>query len=137
MNLRQSIITLALSGATIAAGAFGYVRYHQNSHEQLSSKPDTSIFKNASYTEAPSTGPEVDFEKAAAKASPAVVHIRTVMKGKQVAEFPGFGDDNPFKDFFGPFENKSKPGIVPKQKGSGSGVIISADGYIVTNNHVV
>src|SRR5689334_10454444 len=128
MNLRQSIITLALSGATIAAGAIGYVRYHQNSHEKFSSNPDTSIFHNAKYTETPSTGPEVDFEKAAAKASPAVVHIKVVTKGRQIAEFPGFDDDNPFKDFFGPYENKGKPNVVPKQKGSGSGVLISADG---------
>jgi serine protease Do len=70
-----------------------------------------------------------------------VVHIRTVKKARQVSgsDMPRnpfqdlFGDD--FGDFFGgPGGNGFQ---TPEQRGSGSGVTISADGYIVTNNHVV
>src|SRR5581483_7730371 len=44
-----------------------------------------------------------------------------------------FGDDDPFSDFFG----GPRTSIIPEQRASGSGVLISGDGYIVTNNHVV
>jgi len=137
MNQKQTFVSLALAAATLAAGAYGYTRYSENKKEYITNSPSSSIFSSTKYTEGASSGPEVDFEKAAAKASPAVVHIKTVMKGRQISALPDM-EDNPFKDFFGPgFGDKGNPGIVPKQKGSGSGVIINADGYIVTNNHVV
>jgi S1-C subfamily serine protease len=137
MNQKQTFVSLALAAATLVAGAYGYTRYSENKKEYITNSPSSSIFSSAKYTEGVSSGPEVDFEKAAAKASPAVVHIKTVMKGRQISVLPDM-EDNPFKDFFGPgFGDKGNPGIVPKQKGSGSGVIINADGYIVTNNHVV
>ena len=88
----------------------------------------------------------VDLTYAAEKALPSVVHILSTKNSKvQTVEV----ESDPFSDFFsdpfGFFNNpqggnggKQKRSIrTPKQQGSGSGVIISADGYIVTNNHVV
>ena len=88
----------------------------------------------------------VDLTYAAEKALPSVVHILSTKNSKvQTVEV----ESDPFSDFFsdpfGFFGNpnqgqggKQKRSVrTPKQQGSGSGVIISADGYIVTNNHVV
>ena len=98
----------------------------------------------ASATVAP--GQPVDLTYAAEKSLPSVVHILCTRNSKvETVEV----QSNPFDDFFGdPFgffgnPNQGNGGKqkrqyrTPKQQGSGSGVIISADGYIVTNNHVV
>lgn len=91
-------------------------------------------------------GQPVDLTYAAEKALPSVVHILNTRNSKvQTVDV----QTDPFSDFFGdPFgffgsPNQGNGGTqkrqvrTPKQQGSGSGVIISSDGYIVTNNHVV
>lgn len=81
----------------------------------------------ASYTgNVVSSTPPADFQPAAEAAVQAVVHIKTKTKGRQVTvRRPTiFGDI--YQDMF-----------QPPQMGAGSGVVVSPDGYIVTNNHVV
>ena len=89
-------------------------------------------------------GQPVDLTYAAEKALPAVVHIKYVQNSKTRTVDV---QENPFGDFFDPFGFFGNPGQgggtrkqqvqTPKKEATGSGVIISADGYIVTNNHVV
>lgn len=100
-------------------------------------------------TQAPSAAvpaQPVDLTYAAEKSLPSVVHILSTKNSKiQTVEV----QSDPFSDFFSdPFgffgnpnqgqDGKQRRSVrTPKQQGSGSGVIISTDGYIVTNNHVV
>lgn len=92
---------------------------------------------------APIAGQPVDLTTAAEKALPCVVHIKYLQNSKvQEVDVQGdpFGDFfNPFGDFFGGRQqpNQRRKVQTPKKEGAGSGVIISQDGYIVTNNHVV
>ena len=86
----------------------------------------------------------VDLTYAAEKALPAVVHIKNVQNSKvQTVEVESdpFGGLFPFGDFFGfgggRGGTQKRQMQTPKREKSGSGVIISSDGYIVTNNHVV
>ena len=76
--------------------------------------------------------PSVGFSKAAQRVMPAVVNVFTSSEVKTPAS--PFMDDPRFRFFFGDeFDNN-----VPQQSSSlGSGVIVSHDGYILTNHHVV
>jgi serine protease Do len=111
----------------------------------------TPVFKT-NYTGDASTATAaqpIDFEKAASTAVPSVVHIKVTMHTKEVSmhqrhggQDQGQGDDQDpfgdmFKRFFGDGQGGGRGMAEPDQKASGSGVIISSDGYIVTNNHVV
>ena len=89
----------------------------------------------------------VDLTYAAEKALPTVVHIKYVQNSKiQTVEVQSDPFDDFFSDPFGGFFGRGQRGQggtrkqqvqTPKRTATGSGVIISTDGYIVTNNHVV
>ena len=83
----------------------------------------TSPTTNVSQTNIRNVVELPDFIDAANNSLDAVVHIKTEYYNKY--------DDPLYNFFFG------KPNTMPILKGSGSGVIISKDGYIVTNNHVI
>ena len=90
-------------------------------------------------------GQPIDLTYAAEKSLPSVVYIKNTQNSKiQTVEY-----SDPFEDFFsdpfGGFFGRGQGGNgrrqrqvqTPKRQAAGSGVIISTDGYIVTNNHVV
>ena len=89
-------------------------------------------------------GQPVDLTYAAEKSLPSVVYIKSVQNAKtQTVEYNDPFEDffsDPFGGFFGRGNNngtRKRQVQTPKRAAAGSGVIISADGYIVTNNHVV
>lgn len=142
MKTKQVFFTIVISALTALAAVFGYSKFEGTN---MSNNPNFSslnvpanyagFFNTKGYTGAP-----VDFTEAAAAAIPTVVHIKTKSTKKVTNNLPNRG--NPFSDLFGDdmweqlFGQSPQRRIVP-QMASGSGVIISEDGYIVTNNHVV
>ena len=81
----------------------------------------------------------IDLTYAAEKAVNSVVYIKVVTNSR-TQTITGFRD--PFEDFFGDFfgrggGSQQRKIQTPKRTGAGSGVILTEDGYIVTNNHVV
>jgi len=89
-------------------------------------------YVNYSTSDMVRAAPPADFENAAEASVSAVVHIKTQTRAKRVVvQDPYFNDD-----FFGELFGR-RQGYIPPQQGSGSGVVISPDGYVVTNYHVI
>ena len=134
------LIAVAVVSGIAGAGAFSLASKAVEGNTQTSvenEKQDDFLIKASNPMSA--TQP-VDLTEAAEKACNAVVYIKVVIGGKtQTIEYR-----DPFEDFFGDFFGRGNGGgtqrrqvQTPKQEAAGSGVIISKDGYIVTNNHVV
>jgi len=78
----------------------------------------------------------VSFAELAERVSPAVVNITTTtMVADRMGPQGMVPEGSPFEDFFRDFDNG--PGQPRRSSALGSGFVISADGYVVTNNHVI
>lgn len=139
MKIKQVLFTVVISALT----AFG-VMYAYNTYVAKPVAIQDGVKIPANYAglfDGNNIPGPVDFEQPAKTALPAVVHITTIIGKEQVSNnlprrsnpFQGLVPDDFFDDFFG---DSPQMRSVP-QRASGSGVIVSQDGYIITNNHVV
>jgi serine protease Do len=137
MNRKGFLTSAAMSGALLAAVAFG-------GWTLVKAEVSHALTPPAPAATAPSS-----FADIIARVEPAVVSIDVERKaeldpmtllGPAQFEMPQEGDQETpfgfsFRPFFGGQRSDNQP--APKMEASGSGFFISADGYIVTNNHVV
>ncbi|MBL0882797.1 MAG: trypsin-like peptidase domain-containing protein [Chitinophagaceae bacterium] len=135
MNLKNILAVVAISASTAVLSVWGYSKYNDYQRAGVQEEGKLPVNYAGFFDKHNNTGSAVDFTPAATSATPAVVHIKTKTKARQVSNRQRnpfadmFGDD--FGDFFG------GPRVIPEQRASGSGVLITEDGYIITNNHVV
>lgn len=145
MKFQQVAATFLISAVTAIGSIFVYNKYFQPKPDGLFQNGSDDIPVNyAKYmpgaTPNNNLTPPTDFQQAARIGTPGVVHLKTKINPKQV-------NNNLQKrkslieEFFGEQFNDGEEGgrryYTPGQMASGSGVLISDDGYIVTNNHVV
>jgi len=129
--MKNKLIPVMLTAAlTSVMTIFAVSRFQHNTpYFGVAENTQTTPAKYAAFNNSPAnnTGP-VNFEAAAEASVKAVVHIKATTDARTVIA----NRNDMFSQLFG-----QQQYYIPSQQESGSGVVISPDGYIVTNNHVV
>lgn len=129
MRIKKLVVIMIL---VIVVGACNRDNGSKSGEYRLTT-PNTT--NPASTTSNPAVMPVSSYADVVSKVAPAVVTIHASRRVRQPQQFP-FIDDPFFRRFFGnPRESQPRP--EQQRLGLGSGVIIDANGYILTNHHVI
>lgn len=131
LKLKSILLVIAISSITSAVSVCLYGTWMEHKHPTTADTTKMPV-QQVGFREGGDAANPADFTMAATTSSPAVVHIQTHISRREVSEKVQGDEDDPFAQFF-----STPRQVIPEQRGSGSGVILSEDGYIVTNNHVI
>ncbi|MBO9682406.1 MAG: trypsin-like peptidase domain-containing protein [Flavisolibacter sp.] len=140
MKWKQILLIVVISSASAVGSVAVYNKLAHKQEMTVGEAHEKMPANYAKFFNSNGTAADpVDFTKAASAAVPAVVHIKTKIPARRITnDLPNRRRNNSFDDFFDQFFGPGfGPSIIPEQRASGSGVLISDDGYIVTNNHVI
>ena len=137
----KKIIWIALTsfvlGLLAATYIFVYLPEKKAPEPSLQAKTSSSGLASNLFASPAEARPDLDFVKISEKVGPAVVKIvsQKVIK-RNVPEMGG--QDWPFEDFWDRFFGRQRDREQEyRSEAQGSGFVISSDGYIITNNHIV
>lgn len=126
------IIIVSIFSAAVTFFALNKFYVNQQSVEVVQAPIENFAARQVSF----STSENTNFTDAAAKATPAVVHVKTSYVANTARSKEFYGNEL-FEWFYGQQNPHAQSPSRKQSLGTGSGVIISEDGYIVTNNHVI
>ena len=137
MKFKQVAAVMLISATTAVGSVWTYNRVSQHNVYQYEANTSKLPANYVGFNGSGGAATPVDFTEAANVTIPATVHIKTKTTVKASNNLPN--RRSPFSDLFGDnwedlFGDRMRS--MPQQA-SGSGAIISEDGYIVTNNHVI
>ncbi len=130
---------LRLSGLLAACTAVGALTWAVATQAADKSAPQVTVKVDEKPIDREAGYEPASYAPVVKRVAPAVVNVQVTQRARSVPAqqmLPPFLQDPRFREFFG-FDGLERELRQPPREGQGSGVVVSADGYILTNNHVV